>query len=140
MTITGAGSVGIGTTAPGSLLHLYSSGSATGLNVEANGNAAIQIKRSNATQPGTALLQVTNLGRLNVQADDYITLSPGNAEQFRITTAGNIGIGTTSPATKLDVSGPVKVAGTGSEACSATTIGAMRYNAAGNYMEICSYP
>jgi hypothetical protein len=41
---------------------------------------------------------------------------------------------------KVDIRGPIKVAGTGSEACTAATAGAMRYNSAGNYMEICTYP
>jgi hypothetical protein len=38
----------------------------------------------------------------------------------------------------LDINGPVKVAGTGSEACTPATYGAIRYNAAGNYFELCS--
>jgi hypothetical protein len=56
--------------------------------------------------------------------------------------AGSVGVGTASPASgmKVDINGPVKVAGTGSEACSMSTLGAMRYNATGNYMEICTYP
>lgn len=67
-----------------------------------------------------------------------------NAATTAMTILGNgsVGIGTTSPATGMqaDINGPVKIAGTGSEACSASTVGAVRYNAAGNYMEICSYP
>ena len=64
------------------------------------------------------------------------------AEAVRITSTGQVGIGSASPATgmKADINGPVKVAGTGSEACSAATVGAMRYNPTGQYMEICTYP
>ena len=53
--------------------------------------------------------------------------------------AGNIAIGTATPATgaKLDVNGPVKVAGTNSETCSGATVGMMRYNSSAGYMEIC---
>jgi hypothetical protein len=55
---------------------------------------------------------------------------------------GNVGIGTAAPATgmKADIAGPIKVAGTGSEACTAAQVGAIRYNPTGNYFELCSYP
>ena len=55
-------------------------------------------------------------------------------------TGGAVGIGSTAPVEKLDVAGTIKVAGTGSEACSSSTVGQMRYNPAGQYMEICTYP
>jgi hypothetical protein len=59
-----------------------------------------------------------------------------------ITGAGSVGIGTTSPATGVtaDINGPVKVAGSGSEPCTAAQVGAIRYNPTGQYFELCSYP
>ena len=55
---------------------------------------------------------------------------------------GNVGIGTASVPTGMSaaVNGPVKVAGSGSETCNASTVGAIRYNPTGNYFELCSYP
>ena len=38
-------------------------------------------------------------------ASDYYTLFTAGAERMRITSAGNVGIGTTSPAATVDVSG-----------------------------------
>ena len=54
---------------------------------------------------------------------------------------GNAGI-QAGPATgvKSGIDGPPKAAATSSDVCNASNIGAMHYNAAGNYMEICSYP
>ncbi len=75
-------------------------------------------------------------------ATSTVSVATGGAEVLRATASQQVGIGTASPATgmKVDINGPVKVAGTGSEACSMLTLGAMRYNATGNYMEICTYP
>jgi hypothetical protein len=55
---------------------------------------------------------------------------------------GNVGTGTMSPAKrmKVDINGPVQAAGTRSAPCAASDVGAMRYNASANYMEICTYP
>jgi hypothetical protein len=55
---------------------------------------------------------------------------------------GNVGIGTTTPATgmKVHTRAPVKAAGTASEACTASDLGAMRYNSTGQYVEICTGP
>lgn len=58
-----------------------------------------------------------------------------------VTTVYNIGatvgVGTNSPAAKLDVSGEVKISETGL-ACSATTKGSIRYNNISNVLEFCN--
>ena len=50
---------------------------------------------------------------------------------------GNVGIGTTDPKAKLDVSGEVRTGNSGL-ACSATTEGAQRYNSTDKVMEYCN--
>lgn len=119
----------------------YASG---GIGVAGDG-AAVGVNASNesTTNGATALYAGAN----GISGITYGVLavdksSGGYAGYFSNSSsgAGYVGIGSTTPAATLDVAGPVKVAGTGSETCSASTVGAMRYNAAGNYMEICSYP
>jgi hypothetical protein len=50
--------------------------------------------------------------------------------------AGNVGIGDDTPSTRLDVAGEVKLGST-AVACSATTVGAMRYDAASARIQNC---
>ena len=45
--------------------------------------------------------------RIVSPADENITFLPGKSEKVRITTGGNVGIGTTSPGAKLEVNGTV---------------------------------
>jgi hypothetical protein len=45
------------------------------------------------------------------RAGDYFFWNTGGSERFRITSAGNVGIGTATPATRLDVSGDFRATG-----------------------------
>jgi hypothetical protein len=61
----------------------------------------------------------------------------GYQEMLRVDTTGNVGVGTTGPAVKMDVAGEVKIGNT-AVGCSATTKGAIRYNNASNVLEYCN--
>jgi len=67
-----------------------------------------------------------NQGRLSF----WTTSTGGNniTEKMRITPSGNVGIGTTTPVTKLDVSGGVRI-GAESTTCAPALAGTLRYNA-----------
>jgi hypothetical protein len=114
---TDAVNVGIGLINP-SLSKLYVKG--VGSNTENNG---LRIESPNATQaldilPGFALTNGTVSG---IQEDNTMTFrssgftsgnfafANGNEEHMRLTTAGYLGIGTTSPTSKLEIVGDIKI-------------------------------
>jgi hypothetical protein len=87
------GKVGVGTNSPGSALQV-------------NGSGGIRVNEDGA---GTKLLQLrsdySSLGpAINVFSNDPLLFLTNNTERLRITSAGLVGIGTSSPGTKLEVS------------------------------------
>jgi hypothetical protein len=68
-------------------------------------------------------------------ANQNVTLTPSGTGYTLLN--GNVGIGTSAPAAKLDVSGEVKFGNT-SSTCNATNEGQQRYNSTVKVMEFCN--
>jgi hypothetical protein len=125
LTILDSGNVGIGTSSPGSRLHVSESGATDGILLTLDNvlNAAGTEAGLRIRQNSTDLLEcnlLTDRAGLNAGVDFKIELSDSAGavtERFRITESGNVGIGTSSPDELLEVVGSsapsIKVRGTG---------------------------
>ncbi|PIZ44269.1 hypothetical protein COY32_06760, partial [candidate division WWE3 bacterium CG_4_10_14_0_2_um_filter_41_14] len=115
LVITNAGNVGIGTTGPGAKLHVVGS-AVTG--AVYSGNAAMIIEKDGHTDlqfaSGTSYDQgiyfgdtgSAGMGRIIYShGNDSMRIYANNAERVRITSTGNVGIGTTVPGAKLEIAG-----------------------------------
>ena len=142
------GKVGIGTTNPSQLLTV---GDGTGvkyigINGADNGTtvgAALVILNSGtmvgAIGNGSAINGGSYDANFRLYTPNQIQFSAGAAAspQVVISTAGNVGIGITAPAVRLDVSGEIIVSNTGL-ACSAAVTGGMRYQSTSDTLQICT--
>jgi hypothetical protein len=100
MRIDSAGNVGIGTTNPTAKLYIVASPNTTGLLITDLASSDFSIT------PG-ASSGVVNIGSPSA-AMAFTTVG---TERARIDTAGNFGIGTSSPTQKLDVAGSILASG-----------------------------
>ena len=101
MRITSAGNVGIGTTNPTANLQLGSFGTADQeFRIESSGNSYFSVLTTNGVQK----IYAGGAGTQSNEMAFYTSNSGAEVEAMRITSTGNIGIGTTSPAAKLHLS------------------------------------
>ncbi|TSD04966.1 MAG: YapH protein [Parcubacteria group bacterium Greene0714_7] len=100
MTILGNGNVGIGTTTPASKLDILGS-SGDQLRLRTAGSEYYRLGRNSST--GLMEFYGSQSGYTGYLFDGV------DGERMRITSAGNVGIGTTTPASKLQVQGDVNI-------------------------------
>ena len=94
MRILSSGNVGIGTTSPSELLHLFSTSGGTMFALEGN-NPEILLDDNNGD----------NVYIRNTGGDLAFKKTDGSSVNMTIEQGGNVGIGTTSPSVKLQVEG-----------------------------------
>lgn len=114
LTISSAGNVGVGTTSPGTKLHLEG----------ASSNSAVKLRET--TSNTTALLGFVDTSgnfAVDLLGANFMSFTTNSTERMRMTSSGDIGIGTSSPAAKLAVEGNVLVNGNITLANSSTPIG-----------------
>jgi hypothetical protein len=108
MRITSAGNVGIGTDSPNVLgfsKALTISSSNSGIELTSDGNIV-----QGSFSASTNGLAISGVGANGIR---FLSSSSGSAtERMRITSGGNVGIGTDNPTAKLDVNGAITINGT----------------------------
>jgi hypothetical protein len=88
LRITSGGNVGIGTDSPETILHATASSAIIRLTSDANGTSGVDFGDS----------ADTNIGRLLYDnSDNSMRLTTNASERMRITSGGNVGIGTSNP-------------------------------------------
>jgi hypothetical protein len=112
--VDASGRVGIGTTTPASILHL----SATSPELRLTSTSSVSIPQLSFYDGATlgGFFQYRNSGVADPNifslggkvAGSQFAIHAGGSEKVRVTAAGNVGIGTTSPVGKLQVAGSVR--------------------------------
>ena len=153
ITLLSTGNVGIGTITPGAKLEVAGAGLFTGNATVGYGLGAVNTDgiltiNSGSSSNGEAYLNLTRGGTsgfiLNHAASNIQIRGTANIPMYiytngsirqTITADGNVGIGTTSPQSKLQVAGGIQMADDTATA-SASKVGTMRYRTGTEYVDV----
>ena len=103
---TSAGAVGIGTTSPQALLHVYDSADNNGVALQANVTGAFLDLGQGTTNAYMRFGAYNNVNNLDSKARDFRLFSTAAPTGLNFqASSGNVGIGTTSPSATLSITG-----------------------------------
>ncbi|MEZ4958240.1 MAG: tail fiber domain-containing protein [Saprospiraceae bacterium] len=128
--VDGADNIGVGISSPASKLHVFSPTNST-LTLESDAHTGVILDRGSTSSEAAIILKndgnfswmlgMDNAPAGNVSDFSIKTANNGNAE-FLVKNNGNVGIGATNPAEKLEVNGAIKLGSTTS-----SNAGSMRW-------------